>query len=717
MKNQISNRIYLVLLGAMFVTVCTIVTVVVWMSFEHNRKSAEDSLVMITGGLDAVDHSLELITIDYSWWETALEKIQQNDLEWVTANMGSGVVESQSMDLLVISSAEGKPLYGWSTQDESSESRTDYLTEDQIASLLKLLPSNDDDAYGVQTRFMMINDKLFLLSVAHVLPPDLSAVDLEKTPVNIVGFLFHPQRVEEIGSAFLTSDLAVSPVIEDGKLFVPIQNAGGDTFAYFTWTPPTPGKDLLNRSLWPISIALLLFIGIGIIFAVGSRRASSRLADKVTENFENARRDDLTGLPNRICFSENIDSPASRAASARGELGVISLDVDRFKHINETFGRSAGDALLRGVAQRLSAILPHGAYLARVGVDEFNVVVAGKDVSQLVEKTSLLCVQATQQDFDVLGEKVIIAVSVGYASSQEGNASCEELVRRADVAMQEAKVKKAGAPIVYQESYEAQLLKNKLMEDALRSALEKDELDVHYQPIVNALTGEMELVEALVRWESKVLGSVSPVTFITVAEETGLIGALGRYVFRRACKDMLGWPGLKVSINLSPIQLRDPLLKDSLVGIANEIGIKTDRIEFELTEGIAVSHPGVAKQRLNELKDAGFAISLDDFGTGFSSLGYLRQLPFDKMKIDRSFISNLEADTSAVKLMQSIAGVGNALDLKVVAEGVETGGQLTLVQAAGCDQIQGYYFSKPLSFDALCEWHTKNEQKRQNVSA
>jgi len=261
--------------------------------------------------------------------------------------------------------------------------------------------------------------------------------------------------------------------------------------------------------------------------------------------------------------------------------------------------------------------------------------------------------------------------------------------------------KKTGAlePVIYEPAFESGAFQKKQIEEALRRGIENDEIRVVFQPILRSEHDEIDSVEALVRWTSEDLGPISPDTFIPIAEDTGLISEIGHLVMRKACNDLARLPGVKLNVNVSPVQLRDPMFIENMKAIAENYDIEPMRIEFELTEGIIVDHPELACNRLNLLKDAGFGLALDDFGTGFSSIGYLRRFPFDRLKIDRSFTAELGKTSKANGLMQSLITLGDALDLPVVAEGIETAGQAELLTLLGCDYQQGFYYSRPMPIE------------------
>ncbi len=250
--------------------------------------------------------------------------------------------------------------------------------------------------------------------------------------------------------------------------------------------------------------------------------------------------------------------------------------------------------------------------------------------------------------------------------------------------------------------------------DALRDALAKSEIDVHYQPIVTTAKGDLVAIEALVRWNSPELGTVSPADLIPVAEDVGLIGEVDRYVFDRVCQDLATWPELRASVNVSPVELRHPGYVPALVAAAENAAIDACRLELELTERILVSHPDIAQEKLSQLRTEGFSISLDDFGTGYSPIGYLKRAPFDKLKIDGSFVTDVEKDANAFAILQSLTGLAKAFGLTVVAEGVESADQARTVRLAGCDQMQGYHIGKPMPFEDIeALYRVEDEERKQ----
>lgn len=712
MNTKLTRRITLLLFGAVAATIFTISAVLVWMAGEFNEKSQNDSQVMIQGGLEAIDNTLRLVTVDYSWWQDAYDNINADNADWVISNIGSGVVDSSALDLAVVAPPSGEAKYGWIKNQEVEGPQAGLLTPEQIQRMRKLIDNTPQDEVVALTQFEMVGEQLVLLAAAHITSDDPSGLEFDTLATNIFGFIFDEDRISKLGETFLTDDLKLSKDIETDKQHIALRGVGDEVLGYLVWTAPAPGAELLRKTLLPLSAALISFAAIGFLVAYGANKFAEELGRKEAESYENARTDSMTLLPNRFHFVEALGRGKTRNANHKGQTAVIFLDVDGFKNVNDTIGHAGGDDLICQVAQRLEAIMPKDAFLARVGGDEFNILLIGENVTSDVDVVAHKCIEEIQKDFRVKGRIFRVSVSVGYAISEANLTSCEEVVRRADVAMYQAKSQKSGEPVAYDKEYESNLFKNKQIDDALRAALNAEEVEVYYQPIVNSQSGKMELVEALVHWESRDLGHMSPAEFIPIAEESGLIGTLGTYVFRKVCNDLVKQPDLKASINMSPVQLLDPLLVENLMSIIEQTGVDTKRIELELTEGIVVSHPDLAREKLAVLNAAGFSIVLDDFGTGFSSIGYLRQLPFDKLKIDRSFINGVETNVESLNLMESIASLGRALDLTVVAEGVETAEQANLAHLAGCNQIQGFYFSEPLPIEELVRWEQPGVDKQ-----
>lgn len=702
MHSSLTRKITHVLIGTMIVAAFIVVAAIVWMSVEHDRQAAASSRTMVEGGVAGIGETLDTIAVDYAWWQDAWDNVLAGNDEWVLSNMGAGVTESRTIDLLLIVQPDKTIRYGWNTNSGNVPDPT-VLSRDvveQMVQKVELIPIDDVKPVHLTAR---VGDSVYVLSAARISPEDLRGIERSEFPIGIFGFVLSDERIAELGRKFLIADLTLAPYRASQKATNVLRADDGSPLAQLEWTPYQPGDRLLRRAAIPVAAALGLFALAGWAATRSAHRSANALAEKEEEASRTARRDMLTGLPNRLRFSEKLNEPSIGETCGRGECAALFIDLDGFKNVNDTIGHAGGDDLIKAFANKLQAVLASNSFAARVGGDEFNILIASPEPQRAAEDLANAIIQELKTDFQVNGKSFRISASIGYAVSGGGCASPEEIVRHSDVAMYEAKSRQSGEPVLYLPDYESDLYKNHKIEEALRQALHAGELEVHYQPIVSTGTAELHAVEALARWNSSRFGPVSPAIFIPIAEQSGLIVELGQFIFRRVFADLAAIPALQVSINISPVQLRDPMFVDTLVAMASDAKIPPARICLELTEGILVTHPDLARQKLQALKKAGFTVALDDFGTGFSSIGYLRQLPFDTLKIDRSFICEMERNPQAASLVQSIIALGKALNLSVVAEGVETADEHRLLRLTGCDYLQSYAFGRPVPIDELCD--------------
>lgn len=411
-----------------------------------------------------------------------------------------------------------------------------------------------------------------------------------------------------------------------------------------------------------------------------------------------ADHDSLTELPNRRHFFSQLAETVGTGDAGRAPRVVGILDLDGFKAVNDVLGHFAGDQLLAETANRLGDLLAGNAFLARLGGDEFGLIFSGAiDASAAVERSKELC-EALQAPFEVKGSTVHIAATVGLAVFPSAGRTGEELYERADYALCYAKQHSKGTVVLFSEEHETIIREVSTVIHQLREAELDTELSVLFQPIIASSAGRLVAFEALARWDSPVLGRISPDTFIRSAEQAGLIGQLTNVLFRKALAAAEDWPeDVGLSFNLSPHDLNSFETMARLIRAVEESSIRPHRITFEITESALVQEFGRATESLEVLRSMGARIALDDFGTGFSSLAQIQHMPVDRIKIDRSFITEIETDKAARDIVHTIIDLCRNLGLECVVEGVETKGQLELLQAKGCELVQGYYYSKPLT--------------------
>jgi diguanylate cyclase (GGDEF)-like protein len=409
-----------------------------------------------------------------------------------------------------------------------------------------------------------------------------------------------------------------------------------------------------------------------------------------------ALHDALTGLPNRVLLYEGIARALAMARRTAKQAAVLCLDLDRFKEINDTLGHAAGDLLIQACAHRLRELVREIDIVARLGGDEFAIVQAGLDEPNQANVLSRRILERMAEPFELDGHDVVVTSSIGIALIPSDGQVPETILKHADIALYRAKQDGRNTFHFFEIGMDTALRERKALEADLRHALERGEFEVHYQPLFETRDRRLNGVEALVRWRHPERGLVMPNDFIPLAEETGLIRPLGEWVLRTACARATGWPGIELAVNLSPVQFRHQDLVEVVARALEDSGLEPARLTLEITEGVLLSDPKTALNVLTGLRALGVKIAMDDFGTGYSSLSYLQRFPFDKIKIDRCFVGSVEQQEDAHAIVRAIIGLGRSLGIRTCAEGVESPEQLGMLQAEGCDELQGYYFSKPL---------------------
>jgi diguanylate cyclase (GGDEF)-like protein/PAS domain S-box-containing protein len=407
-----------------------------------------------------------------------------------------------------------------------------------------------------------------------------------------------------------------------------------------------------------------------------------------------AHHDGLTNLANRELYQERLREALEQSEPDHQRVAVLCVDLDLFKNVNDSFGHPMGDRLLKMVAERLRSEVRGNNLVARLGGDEFAVILASDVSPNEVSDHAARLIKVLSARYDIDGMEVVIGASIGIALSPGDGGTCEELMRNADMALYRAKSDGGGVHRFFEKEMDRQAQKRRDMELDLRRAFANGEFEVHYQPLVDIAADRISGFESLLRWRHPEKGMISPADFIPVAEDIGLIVALGEWVLREACTEAVKWPAdVKVAVNLSPMQFRSRNLVQVVVSALAHSGLSPKRLELEITESVFLAETEANLAILHQLRELGVSISMDDFGTGYSSLSYLRSFPFDKIKIDRSFVKDLAQRSDCVAIVRAISGLGRSLNITTTAEGVETMEQLDWLRAEGCNEVQGFLFS------------------------
>jgi len=518
-----------------------------------------------------------------------------------------------------------------------------------------------------------------------VVIPDLAGVEPGLIPVL--------ERVSGLKGLRFEADPA-----DDDRATQSMIDRNGRIVGWFTWEAERPATAMMNRLLPLTALVALGLVGFAALAMWQLSRLGFRLGRSEEQVHKLTYEDPLTSLPNHRQLFDLFDQAiADRTGDAT--LAYATVDLNGFDEVNDAVGYAGGDEVLVEVGRRLREAAPPDAVIGRLGSDEFALVMADTD-----RETALRTADAVRQAIARpiwMNQVVQIIASIGLAVAPQDGTTRDELTRRADLALRAAKRCGQGAAVAFAAEMEADFQERRFIKREVARALASRAFDLHYQPIVKAEGAAIAGLEALLRWNHPTRGFVPPSVFVPVAEEAGLMDRLGEFVLRRAIADAEHWPDLYVSVNVSPVQVRDRAFVDVVSAMLRDSGFEPSRLVLEMTEGVLIENPDETAARLLELRALGVRLALDDFGSGYSSLSYLQRLPFDKIKIDRSFVTSLDQSANGGVIIQAVVTLCRALGMSVVIEGVETEEQRVLLRLAGCNEMQGYLFAKPAPRDEI----------------
>jgi diguanylate cyclase (GGDEF)-like protein len=705
------------------VAVCALVgSLWVWAEQADGLSRArEETLVKM--GLDqmADDHS-ELLTPITIWDLGVTSTAVKYNKTWVDNNIGRYFQNFLNFESTLLLDADNRAVSAYSKGrpvDPKVFADLRRETVNEVDALRRTWKARRNAGKPASTetdhigKLIALDGHIYIMGASLILP-DGSNPALEKyTPFAAIGAheLSQPELIA-LSQRYMVSDISIlkpGEVLPKGSASVVFRDDHGHILAQLTWMPDTPGRTLFIRTLGPI---LMISLGLGLIALVllhQSQKAAEGLIASEAKAKHMALHDSLTGLPNRTLFADRLTQACERMKRGGDQVAVMCIGLDRFKDVNDTLGHLAGDELIRHNAARLTGIIRACDTLARLGGDEFVIIQSGSDGNSaaILAKRVL---ETLTGPVNLESGQVFSSCSIGVTLLHDGDIDPAEALRQADLALYRAKEQGRGQYAFFEVEMDATIKLRKSLESGLRDAINHETIDVVYQPQVDHF-GQIVGVEALCRWTHPERGPVSPAYFIPLAEECGLMNDLGYLIMRRAMHDAKTWPGLKVAVNVSATQLRAPDFLATVKTLLAEAMIGAGQIEIEITEGVLLNDDHATQIVLRDLRHIGFTIALDDFGTGYSSLGYLSRYPVDKIKIDRSFVANLGVDPEAEAVIRAIVKLSKALNLNIVAEGVETRAQKNILRQTGCTIIQGFLYSRPVTSDAISDILTRRGGK------
>ena len=696
-----------------------VVGVMLYVGLTSDRAALQRDQALLD---NAFDQSISRILNEQksvAWWDDTINNVVVNlNKEWIDENVGVFLTETYGQDELYLVSDKDEIIY--STGEAPPDGLDGRLKQfapiiAEIRGSTSILNQRRDVFGASQNNYNELKVLDYAKWRGHILqvgghPAVVAAITIAPTidmrlakgvPYLLVSVVYIDNAfIADLSRALLIPDLSLSqPQAAKGAFTQPFVTDSGAVAGTLSWTPRRPGKILLTLIL---PLVMLGLSATGYITALALRRlqkASAELAGREADASYRAKHDPLSGLPNRRYFTEVTQVALESLRSTDPRIVTIAyLDIDRFKDINDTLGHEAGDELVRAVAARLGERVEKTDFLARFGGDELAVLrVSSGDQSGALSR---LLLDAFREPYDFSGQHIRVSVSVGTVVAPQHGLTVEDLMRHADIALYRAKAEGRDRAIAFTEQMSHDVQLRRAVEVDLREAIARDQLDLYYQPIVSAKTSAVSGVEALLRWRHPLRGDISPATFIPIAEEAGLMPTLGAWVIERALSDHALWPELQTSINLSPDQFRHVDIADFLAKAVEKHSIDPSHIVLEITESLLLEPSPRVTGALASLRELGFKIALDDFGTGYSSLTYLRVFQFDKLKIDRSFVTEVPDAVNTRTIVRAIVGLGRSLGMEVVAEGVETEAEVAMMRMFGCTSMQGYYFSRPIDREA-----------------
>lgn len=707
-----SSALFLIVLA----TVCATIALAIW-AVRHSDEQAlhREAAALEQAIADEQRHLAEDLE-DLVFSDEAYRNIDQDfSADWVLGRMAAPLSRDRGHDGLMILSRQGRPLLAYfdgaarvpGFYSAKIEPQLDAEIAEVREAYRKALEERRLEAISFAGRraaiyrpaILRLDGQPTIASIMAVAP----ATNTRPLPVEYPSIAISLRRLdgETLASIGRHTQLAGLGLSADATAKLPhltLRGAQASSLGALVWSRESSASRMLAMLAPAFILAVLIILATTAGLLMRAYRASEELAFSEARARQAALHDPLSGLPNRVYFDNFARQHLAPGRHAAGMLSaLIYMDVDHFKEVNDTLGHPVGDQLIREVARRLRINVRSGDVVARISGDEFLILVCNRRDKEEIAQACRRLIGALNRNLTIDGHRLPTTVSMGVALYPEHGTDLTQLLRRADIALYQAKEQGRDRFVFFETAMDDALKVRRKIEEEMRAGLERDEFYLLYQPILTADGRRTVGVEALVRWNHPEHGDQLPAFFLPIAEGSDLMWALGTWVLRTAMRDALSWPDLLVSVNVSPTQLRHPDFVPFLRRTIRDLGFPRERLELEVTEAVLMDHTSAAKRIIGELKDLGVHLALDDFGTGYSSLSYLRQFHFDKFKIDRSFVTHVESEPESAAIICSLVGLGEALGMKITAEGIETPQQHRFLQAAGCDYLQGFHFGRPMT--------------------
>jgi diguanylate cyclase (GGDEF)-like protein len=688
---------------------------------ESDRIALAHQRATIEHALEQHGHALERELKVQTVWNEGYEKTIARDQAWMRAFLGEYLSQLFGYDRIYVLSDRDELVFGF--VDGHDENGAEFrkvapVLQDLVAAARKpdavpasyqVATTSIDLGAGQSVEHRTVSDvrsiqgKPATVVVSTIVPDRLPGVSVRSPPFLLVAVEdLDKSFTGQIGATFGFRELkwveGAPPEDHSAEL---VKSLNGATVGTLAWRKEQPGWEFVRRLTPGLALALLLLGALAAFLIRWGRGRARQLLESEEEARQAARTDALTGLPNRVALREQFPLLIDRVKRHASTLGVLAVDLDQFKEINDDFGHAAGDEVLLCVAKRLQGLLGPQTTLARADGDEFNILALGIGAEGVALLAGRITAAVAEPITVSTGTKIFVTASVGHALAPRDGESSDDLVRRAELALTKAKERGGGLAVAFAPEMDLELSHRRALESALRTGVANDAIDVVYQPIMDPTGCRVLAVEALARWEDPLLGSISPEVFVPLAEETGLIPKIGEIVLRRAIADAMAWPEIEVAVNVSGAQIHHGDIVGSVRDALAASEFPPQRLVIEITESVLLVDERRANEQIRGLQRMGVKVALDDFGSGYSSLLYLRKFGFDKLKLDRSFIDEIGRSKDSTLILASIIRLGLDLRLGITAEGIETTRQHRWLKASGCHQLQGYLFSRPLTAEQM----------------